>query len=31
MGWRSAPPTMVALGPDKKLDDFARLEARLNG
>ena len=28
-GWRSGPPTLVALGPTGKLDDFARLEARL--
>jgi predicted Zn-dependent peptidase len=27
--WRSGPPTLVALGPAGKLDDFARLEARL--
>ena len=30
-GWRSAPPTLVTLGPGGKLDDFVRLEARLNG
>ncbi|MGA8400196.1 MAG: pitrilysin family protein [Stellaceae bacterium] len=30
-GWRSAPPTLVALGPGGELDDFAQLEARLNG
>jgi predicted Zn-dependent peptidase len=29
--WRSAPPTLVALGPIGKLEDFVRLEARLNG
>jgi predicted Zn-dependent peptidase len=29
--WRSAPPTLVALGPLGRLDDFARLEARLGG
>jgi predicted Zn-dependent peptidase len=29
--WRSASPTLVALGPVKRLEDFARLEARLNG
>ncbi|HXC27301.1 MAG TPA: pitrilysin family protein [Stellaceae bacterium] len=29
--WRSGPPTLVALGPGGKLDDFARLEARLAG
>jgi predicted Zn-dependent peptidase len=29
--WRSASPTLVALGPIKRLEDFARLEARLNG
>jgi len=29
--WRSAPPTLVALGPVRRLEDFARLEARLNG
>jgi predicted Zn-dependent peptidase len=28
-GWRSGPPTLAALGPAGKLDDFARLEARL--
>jgi predicted Zn-dependent peptidase len=27
--WRSAPPTLVALGPLGRLEDFARLEARL--
>ncbi|HML11638.1 MAG TPA: pitrilysin family protein [Stellaceae bacterium] len=27
--WRSGPPTLVALGPAGKLDDFARLQARL--
>jgi len=30
-GWRRAPPTLVALGPTGKLEDFARLEKRLNG
>jgi len=29
--WRSAPPTLAALGPVGKLEDFARLEARLTG
>jgi len=29
--WRSGPPTLVALGPVGRLEDFARLEARLNG
>ncbi|HVH78186.1 MAG TPA: pitrilysin family protein [Stellaceae bacterium] len=29
--WRKAPPTMVALGPVGRLEDFVRLEARLNG
>jgi predicted Zn-dependent peptidase len=29
--WRSAPPTLVSLGPVKKLEDFARVEARLSG
>jgi predicted Zn-dependent peptidase len=29
--WRSAPPTLVALGPVAEIEDFARLEARLNG
>jgi predicted Zn-dependent peptidase len=28
-GWRSGPPTLVAIGPTGKLDDFARLQARL--
>ena len=28
-GWRNGPPTLTALGPVGKLDDFARLEARL--
>jgi predicted Zn-dependent peptidase len=28
-GWRSGPPTLAALGPASKLDDFTRLEARL--
>ena len=27
--WRSAPPTLVALGPLGRLEDFARLRARL--
>jgi predicted Zn-dependent peptidase len=30
-GWHSAPPTLVALGPTGKLEDFVRLEQRLNG
>jgi predicted Zn-dependent peptidase len=29
--WRSGPPTLVALGPVSRVEDFARLEARLNG
>jgi predicted Zn-dependent peptidase len=29
--WRAGPPTLVALGPVKHLEDFARLKARLNG
>jgi predicted Zn-dependent peptidase len=29
--WRSAPPTLVALGPVGRLEDFPRLQARLNG
>jgi len=29
--WRSAPPTLVALGPVGRLEDFSRLQARLNG
>jgi predicted Zn-dependent peptidase len=29
--WRHGPPTLVALGPIGKLEDFARLEARLGG
>ena len=29
--WQSGPPTLAALGPVKKFEDFARLEARLNG
>jgi predicted Zn-dependent peptidase len=29
--WSSGPPTLVALGPVGRLEDFARLEARLNG
>src|SRR5438105_1763813 len=28
-GWRSAPPTLAALGPVGKLEDFERLRARL--
>jgi hypothetical protein len=27
--WRTAPPTLVGLGPVRKLEDFARLQARL--
>jgi predicted Zn-dependent peptidase len=30
-GWRSGSPTLVALGPVGRLEDFSRLEARLNG
>ncbi|HXP05846.1 MAG TPA: pitrilysin family protein [Stellaceae bacterium] len=30
-GWRIASPTLVALGPAGRLEDFARFEARLNG
>jgi predicted Zn-dependent peptidase len=30
-GWRGGPPTLVALGPVGRVEDFARLEARLNG
>ena len=30
-GWRGGPPTLVALGPVRRLEAFARLEARLNG
>jgi predicted Zn-dependent peptidase len=30
-GWRGGSPTLVALGPVGKLEDFSRLEARLNG
>ncbi len=30
-GWRSASPTLVALGPAGRLEDFARFQARLNG
>jgi predicted Zn-dependent peptidase len=30
-GWRNGSPTLVALGPVGRLEDFARLEARLNG
>ncbi|HZT88863.1 MAG TPA: pitrilysin family protein [Stellaceae bacterium] len=29
--WRSAPPTLTALGPARQLEDFDRLQARLNG
>ncbi len=29
--WRAGPPTLVALGPVSHLEDFARVEARLNG
>jgi predicted Zn-dependent peptidase len=29
--WRNGKPTMVALGPVGRLEDFARLEARLGG
>ena len=29
--WSSAPPTLVSLGPVKKLEGFARVEARLSG
>jgi predicted Zn-dependent peptidase len=29
--WRSAPPTLVALGPVGGLEDFVRLQARLGG
>jgi len=29
--WHSASPTLVALGPVSRLEDFARFEARLNG
>jgi len=29
--WRAGPPTLVALGPVGHLEDFARVEARLNG
>ena len=29
--WRAGKPTLVALGPVGRLEDFARLEARLNG
>jgi hypothetical protein len=28
-GWRSAPPTLAALGPVGRLDDFDRLQRRL--
>jgi hypothetical protein len=27
--WRTAPPTLVGLGPVGKLEDLARLQARL--
>jgi predicted Zn-dependent peptidase len=30
-GWRGGAPTLVALGPVGRLEDFARLEARLSG
>ena len=30
-GWRGAPPTLVALGPAGRLEDFARFTARLSG
>jgi len=30
-GWCNGSPTLVALGPVGRLEDFARLEARLNG
>jgi predicted Zn-dependent peptidase len=30
-GWRGGPPTLVALGPVGKLEDFERLRARLAG
>jgi predicted Zn-dependent peptidase len=30
-GWRCASPTLVALGPAGRLEDFARFEARLSG
>ena len=29
--WGCGPPTLVALGPVSRLEDFARVEARLNG
>jgi predicted Zn-dependent peptidase len=29
--WRSGPPTLVALGPVSRVEDFSRLQARLNG
>jgi hypothetical protein len=29
-GWRGGSPTVVALGPVEKLEDYARLEARLD-
>jgi predicted Zn-dependent peptidase len=29
--WRSAPPTLVGLGPVGKLEDFVRVQARLGG
>jgi predicted Zn-dependent peptidase len=30
-GWRTAPPTLAALGPTGQLEDFERLRARLDG
>jgi predicted Zn-dependent peptidase len=30
-GWRCATPTLVALGPTGRLEDFSRFEARLGG
>jgi hypothetical protein len=29
-GWRGGSPSVVALGPVEKLEDYARLEARLD-
>jgi hypothetical protein len=29
-GWRTAPPTLAALGPIGQLEDFERLRARLD-
>jgi hypothetical protein len=29
--WRTAPPTLVGLGPVGRLEDFERLRARLAG